>query len=330
MSVLGFIYHSLKSQWFMSVPKQNATFAGQTVIITGGNTGLGLEAAKYMVSHKAAKVIIACRSVAKGQAAKKKLEVESGTTDVVELWELDLALYSSIKAFALKASTELDRLDVVICSAGISTAKFTLVNDIESMISINVVSTFLLALLLLPKLKATAAKHPETTPHLAIVSSDTHYVASLDEQNRNEDELIFDQLNDKRRASMVARYPLSKLLDILMTQQLVANLSADYPVIINTINPGLCYSDLQREGPKIFQTVLYTLLHARTAEQGIWNYVFGVSAGQEWQGKYISDCQEGPLGPSARGEKAEVIGRRVWKELTDLLEKIEPGIVSRL
>lgn len=214
MSLVGFTKHVFKAQWAMTVPEQHAMFENQTVIITGANSGLGLEAAKYMLTHKAARVIIACRSAFKGDEAKKNLEAEHGRTGVLEVWELDLTSYESIKKFATRA------------------------NDLESQIAVNVVSTFLLSLLLLPKLKQTGAEYPETTPHLAIVSSDTHTAVILDKHHRDKNTPILTQLSDKQKFSAAFSYPISKLLDILMTFQLVNHVDQDYPVIINTMNPG--------------------------------------------------------------------------------------------
>lgn len=312
------------------MPEQNATFAGQTIIVTGANTGLGLEAARYMATHDAAKVIMACRSLPKGEAAKTALEKECGRNAVLEVWSLDLASYASITDFTKRVESELDRLDVLICNAGINYPRFELINDMESTIAVNVVSTFMLAILLLPKLKTTAERHPQTTPHLAIVSSDTHYSQSLDKEDQNADEGIFNQLNDPKRASMSSRYMLSKLLDLLLTQQLVSHLPADYPVIINTPNPGLCKSELGREMPGPVLMVMNALFCARTTEVGVRNYIYAVSAGRDMHGKFISECREGPLGPAARGDKAESVGARVWQELTVILEKVSPGIMSRL
>lgn len=330
MSTTGWLYHLIKNQWTVPVPEQKATFDGQTVIVTGANTGLGLEAAKYMATHGAAKVIMACRSLSKGEAAKTALEKECEKKDVLEVWSLDLASYPSITDFTKRVETELDRLDVLICNAGINYPKFELINDIESTLAVNVVSTFMLAILLLPKLKKTAERNPQATPHLAIVSSDTHYSQSLDKEYQNANEGIFDQLNDQKRASMSSRYMLSKLMDVLLTQQLVAHLPADYPVIINTPNPGLCISELGRELPGAVLTVMNTLFHARTAEVGARNYIYAVSAGRDMHGKFISECREGPLGPAARGDKAESVGAKVWQELTEILEAASPGIMSRL
>lgn len=50
----------------------------------------------------------------------------------------------------------------------------------------------------------------------------------------------------------------------------------------------------------------------------------------EWHGKFISEAQQGELGLGAKGPKAEEIGMRVWIELVEILEKVQPGIMSRL
>jgi NAD(P)-dependent dehydrogenase (short-subunit alcohol dehydrogenase family) len=314
----------------MAVAEQHAMFEDQTIIITGANSGLGFEAVKYMLTHKAAKVIMACRSVLKGEKAKKDLESQHGRMGILEVWALDLASYSSIKSFAAKATGELPRLDVVICNAGISSPRFELINGLESQIAINVVSTFLLALLLLPKLKETGEAHQESMPHLAIVSSDTHMAVTLDKQHRDRNAPILTQLSEKRRFSSPFSYPISKLLDILMTFQLVKRVGMDYPVIINTMNPGLCKSELTRSAPSAAIRVVNAICNAREPEVGVRSYIFGVSADREWHGKYISEAQEGELGIGAKGKNSEEIGMRLWHELTVILEKIEPGIVNKL
>ena len=103
--------------------------------------------------------------------------------------------------------SELDRLDVLICNAGINSPRFHTVNGLESQIAVNVVSTFLLSLMLLPKLKQTAVAHSESTPHLAIVSSDTHMTVTLDKQHRDKDVPILAQLSDKRKFLGPFSYP---------------------------------------------------------------------------------------------------------------------------
>ena len=127
----------LYSQFFVKLPVPTQSFAGQTIIITGSNTGLGREAASHILELGAAKVILAVRNVSKGEAAKKHISTHSArlnAQDLIEVWELDLSNYESVKAFAKRAES-LDRIDAVIQNAGISTDQFAVAEDNEYVFS---------------------------------------------------------------------------------------------------------------------------------------------------------------------------------------------------
>lgn len=140
--------------------------------MTGANCGLGLEAARHFVRLNAAKVIIGCRNLQKGEAAKADIERTSNRKHVVEVWQVDLTSFDSVVEFCAQVRN-LNRLDILIENAGIATGKFELFEGYESTITVNVISTFLMALLLLPKLWESAIKF-NITPHVTIVSSDAH------------------------------------------------------------------------------------------------------------------------------------------------------------
>jgi retinol dehydrogenase 12 len=197
---MGFLTSFFYSQLFVSLPKPTTPFTGKTVIVTGANTGLGFEAAKHIVGLNAKKVILACRNLQKGEAARQVIEDSTGRKNVVEVWHLDLDLYDSVKKFAARAGSELSRLDAVIENAGIMTSAFRLAEENESTITVNVISTFLLAMLLLPQLHKTQQKYGvETT--LTIVASELHWVAKFPERESAPGE-IFNTLNDKAMAQM--------------------------------------------------------------------------------------------------------------------------------
>ncbi len=162
--------------------------------------GLGLEAARHFVRLNAKKVILAVRNLEKGEAAKKSIEETTGRKNVVDVWHLDLQSYDSVKKFVKRAET-LQRLDVVVENAGILAWEFHLAEDNEATITINVVSTMLMALLILPKLRESATKFG-ITPHLCIVSSEVHFFTSLPERKS---ENIFQKLNDEKTARMTDR-----------------------------------------------------------------------------------------------------------------------------
>ena len=87
----------------------------------------------------------------------KSIEDSTGRTGVVEVWQLDLSHYESVKEFAKRAQG-LARLDILVENAGIVTFEFSMMEDNESIITTNVVSPVLHSLLLLPKLRETGAK----------------------------------------------------------------------------------------------------------------------------------------------------------------------------
>ena len=193
----NFIY----TQLFVKLPYPTHSLSGQTVIVTGSNTGLGLEAARHFTRIGAAKVILAVRTPSKGETAKESIESSTNRKGVVEVWQLDLSSYESIKEFAKKVE-KLDRLDALVENAGIATDNHSITEDNESTITTNVVSTFLLALLLLPKLRESGQKF-NMTPHLVIVCSEVHAWSTFNERKSAN---IFDTLNNKETADMKDRY----------------------------------------------------------------------------------------------------------------------------
>jgi len=317
----------LRSQYFKTPPYPEKSYEGKTVIVTGSNIGLGLEAARHITRLGAEKVILAVRSIEKGEQAKKSIEESTKRIGVVEVWHLDLTSYESVKSFSARASG-LPRLDVLLENAGIQTFKYNLAEENEATISTNVVSTFLLALLLLPKLKETAKLH-NTKPHLAIVSSVVHFFSTLPERKQPS---IFDALNDKQKARMGARYTVSKLLQVFAVRQIVAEYCPDiskYPVVINLINPGICHSGLMRDAGS-WQIILKWITKARTTEVGSRTLVDAACKGPESHGKYLSDCEihdPSPFVMSAEGNKTQ---KRVWEELSEKLEHIQPGILDNI
>jgi retinol dehydrogenase-12 len=201
-STMGWFTSFLYSQLFVTLPVPDKDFTGQTIIVTGSNTGLGLEAARHFSRLNASLIILAVRNISKGNAAKDSILASTGRkSSSVEVWELDMHSYDSVKAFAARASN-LPRLDAVLENAGIMTKYFKLVEGYESTITTNVISTFLLALLLLPKLRESSAKF-NIQPRLSIVASDLHYIAKFKEGDAKD---IFAALNDEKSVLSMERY----------------------------------------------------------------------------------------------------------------------------
>lgn len=143
---------------------------GGTFIVTGANTGLGFEAAKHLVSLGASKVVLAVRNLEAGEKAKATIEADTGKTGVAAAWALDLANYDSVKAFAKRAITELGRIDAVIENAAVAMAERHFAEGHLFPVTVNILSTLLLGVLLLPKLSESAKKFG-ILPHIAFVTS---------------------------------------------------------------------------------------------------------------------------------------------------------------
>ncbi|KAL1884184.1 hypothetical protein VTK73DRAFT_5320 [Phialemonium thermophilum] len=321
---------------FRSLPYPTADFTGKTVIVTGGNVGLGLEAARHCARLGAAKVILGCRNTEKGEAARRDIEASlprrdgrsngGSTNGVVEVWPLDMCSFESVKAFFRRADDELERLDVLISNAGVNMATFYLDEGYERTITVNVISTFLLALLLLPKLKQTAARFNAET-HICFASSDAHRFAAFNERKEPK---IFETFKSKEKMSF-DRYNVSKLLDLLLSRELARQLDekgTGAGVVVNVINPGFCTSQLFRDLPFPINLIikLGLLMIGRTCEEGSRTYLTAITSGKETHGKYMDSCLIWEESQFVRSEEGSKVQKRVYAELMEILETIEPGI----
>lgn len=199
---MAFLTTFLYSQLLVTPQLPSHDFSKQTIIVTGSNTGLGFEAAKHFLHLHCAKLIIAVRTTSKGEDAKQALLSTLSDDGLqispsqIQVWALDLSSSKSVRAFADRASTELERVDVLVENAGIDVQKFALSEDgWETTLQTNVISTCLLALLMLPKMRETAERF-DTRSHLVVVTSDMHYMATFSE--RNAPEGILKALNEEK------------------------------------------------------------------------------------------------------------------------------------
>jgi len=244
-TIMASIRRFFYSQLFVTPPKPTGDLTGKTVIVTGSNVGLGKEAARHFTQLNASTVILAVRSIEKGEAARKDIESTTGRSNVVKVMQLDMSSYQSVLDFAQKASKELERVDIAVLNAGVTRAAWEVFEQDESTITVNVVSTFLLAFALLPKLKEAASKF-NTRPTLTIVSSEVHEWATFDEKKAPEGKL-FERLNEKvvngKEVSLNNRYQVSKLLEVLFVRAFCERYpESDIPVTVNLVNPGFCHS----------------------------------------------------------------------------------------
>lgn len=266
-------------------------FKDQTILITGGNVGVGFEAARHFARLGASRIVLGVRTLEKGQAAMDAISSEFPATKL-NVWLVNLEKFASVKAFAAKCEKELPGLDVAIMNAGMGSSNYELtVDGWERTLQVNVLSTALLSILLLPQMVKSANASPGSLHHLTIVSSDAYLQAVFPERNEPK---ILENLNTEASLNRAPfdRYAVSKLLDAYIAIELsnrVPQLGNRPAVIVNYVTPGFCKSELLSKAgePPLVLKILERLL-ARTAEYGALCYVDAACRGVESHGKYLN------------------------------------------
>lgn len=288
----------LYSQLLVKIPEQTSSFTNQTVIVTGSNTGLGFEAARLLIRLNASKVILAVRTISKGEAAAKSI---ISTCNVpasrVEVWQLDMSNKDSIVAFAKRAAG-LERLDAAILNAGVFNFKRNDIDGVEAHLAVNVIGATLLELLLLPTLQKSATR-TGLRGRLTLVGSDMMYTVNpADFQPKNPPDSIFPYINTPSTLPEGNYYAYSKWLVYQASHQIAEShpLSEKSDVIINVQTPGACKSDLFREeGTMLSNAVSWVMfaLFARSTEMGARTLVHAVGTELEEgaHGEFLMDAQ---------------------------------------
>lgn len=294
MLFIQFLY----AQFFTTPPIPTTSLRGQTIIITGANRGLGYEVAKHVARLGASKIIFAVRSTSAGEEARLRiLEANPFKTLEIEVWPLDMTDYSSVKMFAQRAGS-LPRIDALINNAGIFTENYKTAEDNESTLTVNVVSTFLLTLMMLPKLRESANTF-NTTPRISVVGSEGMNWVNFKERKAKEG-AIFETLNNKTTANMQERYFLTKLFVMFCIQELATqmdqstnNNSKRSRVILNCPAPGYVATGFSNERGSTAIKIAEGIL-GRKPEVGSRCIVDGAVRGPESHGQYLSECKVKP------------------------------------
>lgn len=144
--------------------------------------------------------------------------------------------------------------------------------------------------------------------------------------------IIFDVLKTSKYQS--DRYNVSKLLEILTVRELGPAMTASGKpkVILNTLTPGFCHSELMRHAnfPLNLLGWIGKLLIGRTTEMGSRTLVAAACAGEETHGAYMTDCQVKNPSKWVRSDQGMEAQKRVYKELLAILEEIEPGVTKNI
>ena len=233
-----------------------ARLDGKTVIITGGNTGIGKETALGL-AQRGAKVYIACRNINKGQLALEEIRDQSGNKDIY-LMKLDLASCKSIREFVAEYCKKEDKLHVLLLNAGVMmTPNKKTAEGFEYQFGINHLGHFLLTYLLLDMLKECAPSR------VVVVASLAHFPGSLD----------FKDMQWSKRYNPYLSYCRSKLANVMFARELGKRVG-ESGVTVVSLHPGTVYTEITRD---LFTGWLYFLTVRK-----LWqSYCTGESSGNE-------------------------------------------------
>lgn len=203
--------------------------SGKVAIVTGANSGLGLETAK-MLASKGATVVMACRSMDKAEKAANEIKTAYPQAKL-DVRQLDLADLDSVREFAAGFKQHYDRLDILVNNAGIMMIpRNETAQGYEMQFGVNHLGHFALTGLLIDLIeKAPGAR-------VVNVSSGAHLMGKID----------FDDLNGKRSYNRVAAYGQSKLANLLFTYELQRRLAAkETEALALAAHPGWTATNLQ-------------------------------------------------------------------------------------
>ena len=224
------LVYLLKRHFGGGVCRSKTLLTGKTAIITGANTGIGLETAVDL-ARRGARVLLACRSVERGERAAVEVRKRSGNQDV-SFVHLDLSSLDSVRATAESILESEARIDILVNNAGVFTASTNNSEDgYEPSFAVNHLGHFLLTNLLLDRIKASPAGR------IVNVSSQGYKYCS---------EIDLDSLGSSTSLSTSARYNRSKLANVLFTRSLARKLQGSN-VVVTVVHPGVTRTEIARE-----------------------------------------------------------------------------------
>lgn len=267
----------------------------KNVLITGGNSGIGLEAA-VSIAGKGANVWIVSRDERRGQEAVDTIRSRSSNSHV-ELLVGDLSSQKVIRDLAATVATDIPRLDVLVNNAGLTIGERILtVDGFETTFAVNHLGYFLLTGLLMDTLRSSAPSR------IVSVASQAHARGTMH----------WDNLQGENGYSGWDSYCQSKLANILFTFELARRIDGS-GVTANCLHPGVVATNFAKKGPAIIRWVFKLLRPALTSPADGAKTTIYLATSSEVEGvsgKYFDKCREAKTTDEARSIEA---AQRLWK-----------------
>ena len=289
---------------------------GRVAVVTGSNTGLGLETAKALAGS-GAEVVMAVRNLAKGDAAKTQI-LEAHPNATIHLQSLDLGSLDSIANAADEILGLHDHLDLLVNNAGVMYTEWQSTSDgFEFQMGVNHLGHFALTMALLERLMATDESR--------VVS-----VSSLAHKARSQ--LDPETMMSGQKYDRVAAYGRSKLANLLFTYELQRRLAmAGSTTSALVAHPGISKTELGRNAPRSVQFMeRFSGLILQSAEKGALPQLRAATDPTATGGQYYgpSGFMEGRGNPvvvtSSPRSHDEDLQRALWAESERLTAMTSP------
>ncbi|XP_037622206.1 retinol dehydrogenase 13-like isoform X1 [Sebastes umbrosus] len=280
------------------VCRSRASLDGKTVLITGGNTGIGKETAVDLAG-RGARVILACRDMDRANKAAEEVRRRTGNDNVI-VKKLDLASLKSVRELAKDVLASEERLDVLINNAGImSCPKWQTEDGFEMQFGVNHLGHFLLTNCLTDLLKKSSPSR------VVNVSSLAH----------ERGQIYFDDIHQEKDYRPRKSYSQSKLANVLFTKELANRLQGS-GVTTYSLHPGIIRTELGRHfwptiplWKRVVFTPLSFLIKSPTEGAQTTIYCAVEESLQDKSGLYYSDCAPKTAAPQGLDDEA---AKKLW------------------
>jgi NAD(P)-dependent dehydrogenase (short-subunit alcohol dehydrogenase family) len=276
------------------------------VVVTGANSGLGLITALEL-ARAGARVVLACRNVAKGEAARRQIEAAAPGAPL-ELEELDLASLESVRAFAERFRSAHDGLDLLINNAGVmAPPRRQTADGFELQFGTNHLGHFALTGRLI------GAMEGREDARVVTLSSTAHRTGRIS----------FDNLGGERHYFRWRAYGQSKLANLLFALELERRLSAAKSTIKSmAAHPGYAATNLQFAAPPLVDRLVMRVgnaVIAQSEEMGALPTLYaatepglpgGTYAGPDGIAEQRGHPQ--PVSPN-RAARDKAVAKRLWE-----------------
>lgn len=274
---------------------------GKTVLITGGNSGIGKETA-VSLAMRGARVIIACRDLDKAEKAVREIKFKSHNLNILHM-ELDLANLRSVREFCKNFVQTEKRLDILINNAGMPSVLDWTDDGFSMCFGVNHLGHFLLTNLLLPRLRECAPSRVVT------LTCSSYKYQKLDFQDLNYNLLPF------------FTYCRSKLANIYFSQEL-ARMTEGKGVTSYAVHPGFVQSGWTCHYSFLFRMLMQVIMWMFfvPCEIGAQTVVYCAVSDEaaKHSGGYFVDCRPATLRPFARDAG---VAKKLW-EASERLVKL--------